>query len=489
MIPIASAPCESTERNVPLAVDLDGTLIAGDTLAESALLLIKQKPWHLLLLLFWLLHGRTRLKAEVANRVELRVETLPYRQDIVGYLEAEHLAGRKLVLVTAAHRTVADAVARHLCLFDEVVASDEQTNRKGTAKRDELIKRFGVGGFDYIGDSRADLPVWAASRIAHVAAYDRNIAALAQAVGAERGRAFVSARPGVRTWLRAIRARQWVKNILIFIPLVLAHRPEVRGVAELLVAFLAFSLLASSTYVINDLFDLAADRKHPAKRARPFASGELPISQGLFVALALVLAALGLGAVLGAGTLTCLLLYLALALLYSSYLKQEPILDVVVLAFLYTLRLITGGAAAGVYLSPWLFQFSLFLFVSLALVKRYSELYRLKIEQAGDGRARGYCLADLSTVSQAGIASGLLAGLILALYVNSPEVQHLYTWPHALWGTCPIFIYWIARMWLLAGRGEMNEDCIVFAFRDRISYFAGLGIVALMIIGLMPHAG
>jgi 4-hydroxybenzoate polyprenyltransferase/phosphoglycolate phosphatase-like HAD superfamily hydrolase len=486
---IASPACESAERNVPLAVDLDGTLIASDSLAESALLLIKQKPWYVFRLLWWLLAGRTKLKSEIGKRVQLGCDTLPYRQEIVGYLEAQHAAGRKLILATAAHRTVADGVAEHLRLFDEVLASDERTNQKGATKRDELIKRFGVRGFDYIGDSRADLPVWAASRMAHVAGFNPNIAALAQAVGAERGRAFVTARPGVRTWLRAIRVQQWVKNTLIFVPLILAHRLEAHAVARELAAFFGFSFLASSTYIVNDLFDLGADRKHPVKRNRAFASGELSISQGIFVALGLLLASLAFGALLGAKTLGCLLIYFAVALLYSWFLKQEPILDVVVLAFLYTLRLITGGVAASVHISMWLFQFSLFLFVSLALVKRYSELHRMKSERAGEGRARGYHLGDLTTISQTGIASGLLAGLVLALYVNGPDVQRLYAWPHALWGACPIFIYWITRLWLIAGRGGMHEDCIVFAFHDRVSYLAGLGIVALMLIGIMAHAG
>ena len=485
---IASPPNGSTERKVPLAVDLDGTLIAGDSLAESVVLLVRQRPACLLWLVFWLFQGKARLKAEVGKRVQLRGETLPYRAEIVGYLKAEHAAGRKLILATAAHQTVADAVAAHLRLFDEVLASDESNNRKGTAKRDELIKRFGMRGFDYIGDSRADLPIWAASRTAHVAGYSRNIAALAQAVGAERGRAFATARPGIRTWIRAIRVQQWVKNTLIFVPLVLAHRLEERALVRELLAFFGFSFLASSAYIINDLFDLAADRKHPVKRGRPFASGELPISRGLLVSLALVAVSLGLGVALGAQTLACLAVYFGVSLLYSSFLKDEPILDVVVLASLYTLRLITGGVAAGIHISMWLFQFSLFLFVSLALVKRYSELHRLKIERSGDGRARGYRLADLTTVSQAGIASGFLAGLVLALYINSTDVQHLYLWPHALWGACPIYTYWIVRIWLVAGRGEMNEDCIVFAFHDRTSYLAGIGIVILMLIGALHHA-
>lgn len=486
---IATPHGEFAERDVPLAVDLDGTLIAGDSLAESALLLIKEQPWCLLLIPFWLLQGRAKLKSEVAQRVRLAGEMLPYRPEIVGYLQAERAAGRKLILATAAHHTIAEAVAEHLRLFDEVLASDGATNPKGSDKRDELVRRFGVRGFDYLGDSPADIPVWAASRVAHLTGTSRHVAALAEAVGAEQGRAFAAPQPELRTWLRAIRCQQWVKNSLIFVPLILAHRFQALALLRNLAAFFAFSFLASSAYIVNDLFDLGADRKHPVKCRRPFASGELSIPRGLAVALGLLAAALGLGAAIGGATLAVLAVYFAAALLYSSVLKQEPVLDVVVLASLYTLRLIVGGFAGGVHISMWLFQFSLFLFLSLALVKRYSELHRMRQDQPDGGRARGYRVADLATISQAGIGSGFLAALVLALYINSTAVQRLYAWPHALWGACPIFLYWITRIWLIAGRGEMNEDCIVFAFHDRVSYLAALGIAAVAILGALRHAG
>jgi len=468
-------------------VDFDGTLIASDSLVESLVALLKRQPWCVLLLPVWALKGKVALKAEIAKRVHLRVETLPYRADLIDHLRAEREAGRMLVLATAAHHSIADAVAAHLKIFDDVLATDGQINTKGTAKRDALVERFGMRGFDYIGDHRADVPVWGASRVAHVAGGRRGLPELAHRAGASLGQPFVSAGPGLRIWLRAIRVHQWVKNLLLFVPMVMAHRLDARTALTVAAGFLAFSLLASGTYLINDLLDLDADRKHPSKRSRPFASGQIPLTQGIVAALLLIVAGFGLGTILGTRPLVYLLLYFVVTIAYSLRLKYHPILDVVALAFLYTLRILAGGAAADVRISQWLFQFSVFLFLSLALVKRYSELHRIQTEGDGDRSARGYRPADLTIVSQFGICAGLIAGLVLALYVNGPDVQLLYPKPHVLWAVCPVFVYWIVRVWLIAGRGGMNEDPILFAFRDRTSYLAGLAILIVMFLAMLPH--
>ena len=391
------------------------------------------------------------------------------------------------MLATAAHHSIADAVAAHLKIFDEVVATDGQTNTKGTAKRDALLARFGMRGFDYIGDDRADLPVWGASRVAHVAGNRRDLPELAQMAGAALGQPFSSARPGLRIWIREMRVHQWVKNVLLFIPMVMAHRVDARTTLTIAIAFLSFSLLASGTYLINDLLDLDADRKHPSKRSRPFASGKIPLAQGVLAAFLLIVTAFGLGTTLGIRPVVYLLLYFVVTIAYSLRLKHHPILDVVALAFLYTLRILAGGAAADIRISQWLFQFSVFLFLSLALVKRYSELHRLELAGTGDRSARGYRAADLTIVSQFGISAGLIAGLVLALYVNSPEVRLLYRQPHILWAVCPIFVYWIVYVWLIAGRGGMGEDPILFAFRDRTSYLAGVTILIVMFLAMLPH--
>jgi 4-hydroxybenzoate polyprenyltransferase len=481
------ASASRVAAEVPLVVDLDGTLIAGDTLFESTLLLAKTKPWIVLNVPFWLLQGRAALKARVSGQTTLAPDSLPYRQDVLNFLSEQRASGRRIVLATAAHRNIAESVASYLGLFDDVIASDSNTNRKGDLKRAELVERYGTRGFDYIGDSRADLPVWTDCRTAHMAGSGVRFLRVVQDSGATPGRLFPGARPKLSTWIRALRCYQWVKNLLIFVPLALSHRLKLQSAAFLLAAFIAFSLLASGTYIVNDLLDLAADRRHPKKRNRPFASGVLSIPQGVAMAFFLLAVSLSSAGALGAGVLACFLTYLALTLAYSSFIKRKPIIDVVVLAVLYTLRLIVGGVAGHVFLSHWLFQFAIFLFLSLAFVKRYSELHRLKLSDPVQGKARGYYATDLDTISQAGIASGLLAALVLAMYVDSPEVRRLYARPEVLWIACPIFIYWISWIWLVARRGNMNEDPILFAFRDKTSYLVVFLMVVATLIGIVPY--
>lgn len=472
---------------VPLAVDLDGTLISTDTLFESALSLIRQKPLAIFWMAAWLLRGKAVLKSELARRFQPSADNLPYRAGLLDYLRQQRAAGRTLVLATASHRSTADSVAAHLGLFDEVLATSDTVNLKGALKRDELVKRYGLRGFDYIGDSKADIPVWSACRTGLVAGRMEALPGAARAAGAQQGEVFPSPRPSFKTWLRSMRVYQWVKNVLVFVAPLLNHHIDATVLKEMAVAFLGFSFVASGTYVANDLFDLAADRKHPRKCKRPLASGELSIAQGIALSVGLVTAGILLSLLINKLLLACLLIYLVLTLLYSSFLKGKPILDAVVLAVLYTLRIYSGGLATGAYVSPWLFQFSMFLFLSLAFVKRYSEVRRLRYNRRGDTPGRNYRLQDLSIISQAGIGSGLMAGLVLALYVNGREIERLYPRPEALWGVCPLFVYWIIRVWLIAHRGNMNEDPILYAFGDRVSYIVGFLIVLFVLIGLIPQ--
>jgi 4-hydroxybenzoate polyprenyltransferase/phosphoserine phosphatase len=471
---------------LPLAVDLDGTLVATDTLFESALSLIRQRPFSILLFLVWLTRGKAVLKAEIAKRVTPHAESLPYRRDLVEFLQGERNKGRTIVLATAAHRTIADSVAAWLGIFEVVLASTDAVNLKGTLKRDALVKLYGSRGFDYIGDSKSDNPVWAACRIGHVAGPMRRLPRSVLATGTQQGEAFSPAQPGVKTWLREIRVYQWVKNLLVFVPALLNHHFDAQILKALATAFLGFSFLASATYVLNDIFDLEADRRHPRKCRRPLASGQISIRLGMSIATVL-LAACILLALTSLQLAACLLVYLVLTLLYSSYIKGKPIIDVVVLAMLYTLRVYAGGLVSRAYVSPWLFQFSIFLFLSLAFVKRYSELQRSSLQPSLGAHGRGYRVEDLSIIGQAGLGSGLLAGLVLALYVNGQDTLKVYPHPEMLWGVCPLFVYWIIRVWLVAHRGNMHEDPILFAFRDRVSYIVAFLIVVLVILGLSPH--
>jgi len=486
-IPV-SLPAEDSIDHVPLVVDLDGTLIATDTLLEGALRVLKQEPRSLLQLGTWLVQGKAVLKAAVAHHSPLNAETLPYRPAVLEFLQAQRLQGRKIVLATAAHQSTAYAVAVHLGLFDEVIASTDTDNLKGRRKRDALIQRFGIRGFDYIGDARADIPVWSVCRTAYAAGHMSSVPRAALVDGSKQGGSFATPRANLRTWVRLMRVYQWVKNLLVFIPAFLNHSIDLTSLKSVLVTFFAFSFVASGTYIFNDLFDLESDRKHPRKCKRPLAAGEISITQGVVMAHLLLLGGLLMGASIGLVLVLCLLTYFALTSLYSAFLKRKPVLDVITLAMLYTVRVYSGGLVSGAYVSPWLFQFSIFFFLSLAFVKRYSELRRLRYQRQFDAPGRGYRLGDLSIISQAGIGSGMIAGLVLALYINAQELQRTYPHPHMLWGVCPLFIYWIVRVWLVAHRGNMQEDPILFAFHDRVSYIVGSLIVAAVILGLTPYA-
>jgi 4-hydroxybenzoate polyprenyltransferase len=470
--------------SVPLVVDLDGTLVTTDTLFENAALLLRQRPWLILSMVLWLFRSKAALKSEIASRAQVKAEYLPFRPELVAWLQSESDAGRQIVLATGAHQVTADAIAVHLGFFHEVLATNDRLNLTGSAKRDVLVKRFGLGGFDYVGNSREDVPAWRACRIAHVAG--RGHIPSGPAI---HGTSFSGPRLEFGSWLRAARAYQWVKNLLVFVPALLNHHMDLRILADLVITFFAFSFTASGTYIANDLFDLESDRQHSRKRKRPLASGDLTISQGVLTVALLVVAGFGLGALVGMSLMIALLAYIFISLGYSVFLKNKPILDVVALAFLYTLRVYTGGIVAGAWISPWLFQFSMFLFLSLAFVKRYSELRRLRSLRKRDAPGRGYRLVDLALISQAGVGSGLIAGLILALYADSQEIQHLYPHPRALWCLCPIFVYWIVRVWIIAHRGNMTDDPILYAFGDKVSYIVGFAIVAAVLLAMMPYAG
>ncbi len=475
-----------TVEQTPLVVDLDGTLVHSDTLYESAFRLIRHHPWNVFRLIWWLLAGRARLKAEIAARVATPPDLLPWNRDLVAFLRTERALGRQIVLATASHESVARAVSNHVGCFDAVIGSTESRNLKGRAKRDELVRRFGVRGFDYVGDSRSDIAVWAASRVAHPAGTMRHVPPAALAEGAIPGVGFPAPRPSLRHVLRELRTHQWIKNILVFAPAALNHHISWAIATKLGAAFVAFSLTASGAYVFNDLFDLDADRRHPRKRHRPLAAATISIPVGVALACLASAGGLGIGITLGPSFEIWLLIYAAMTVGYSVFLKNKPVVDVVALAILYTIRIYAGGAAVSVWISPWLVQFSIFLFLSLAFVKRYSELKKLEESDRREELARGYRPADMPLIGQSGTASGYIAALVLVLYVNGKEMEHLYPRPELLWGVCPVFVYWITRVWLVTYRGNMNEDPILFAVGDRVSYFAGL-IIVLFIAGALTR--
>jgi len=464
----------SEDLTVPLCVDLDGTLIKSDLLWESLVRLLQRNPLYLIAAVVWWSGGRAALKQQLARRVAVDPAHLPYHEPFLEYLRAQRAAGRRLLLVTASDRALAALVAEHVGLFDEVLASDGQTNLRGRNKGAHLAGRFGERGFDYAGNSSVDLPVWARAREALVVNAPAGLVARARQLGTVGGVFPGAGGVPVAAAIRALRPHQWVKNLIIFVPLITSHKINQLPLAlDALSAFIAFSLCASGVYLVNDLCDLDADRVHPAKRERPFAAGALPLQAGL-IGAPLLLAAGLLGAwCLAPACGAVAALYLVLTTAYSCGLKRLALVDVFCLAGLYTLRLVAGHESTGVAYSAWLLVFSMFLFLSLALVKRFVELSTPRAKEAGAVHGRGYLPGDAPLVSSLGAASGFMAVLVLALYVNSQEVRALYAQPLLLLLVCPLMLYWISRVWLKAHRAEMHDDPIVFAIRDPISYLVG----------------
>ncbi|HZY18407.1 MAG TPA: UbiA family prenyltransferase [Ramlibacter sp.] len=465
---------------LPIAVDLDGSLVRTDTLHELALALLRTRPLDVLLLPFWLARGKAHLKHAIASRVGFDAATLPYNEPLLAWLKQQKSAGRRLVLCTGADGLVAHAVAHHLGIFDQVLVSADGINLAGSNKRRALEREFGPRGFDYVGNADIDLDVWGAAHAAVVVSPSASLAARASQVSEVLA---VFREPlRLRTVGKALRVHQWIKNLLLFVPLIAAHQlGDPALLAAALVAFVSFSLCASGVYVANDLMDLESDRAHPRKRHRPFASGALPIASGMVLAPALMLAGFSLAVWLGADFAAWLAAYLALTAAYSARLKRLLLVDCVVLALLYTLRVVAGAAATGIELSFWLLAFAVFLFFSLAFVKRYVELRTLCDRREATIRGRGYIAQDVAIVQAIGIASGYAAVVILSLYLQGDTVRALYRRPEAMWGAVLLMLFWISWVWMKASRGEVDDDPVVFAAKDLTSLLVGLGIVACFV--------
>jgi 4-hydroxybenzoate polyprenyltransferase len=485
------APTDASNRpdsDIPLCVDLDGTLIRSDLLIESALNLVRRNPMYALRFGGWLLRGKAHLKREIAARSEVDVALLPYEPRVIELLRTED-AQRKRVLCTASDQKFADAVAAHVGHFDEVLASDGVRNLSGANKGDTLRDRFGDRGFDYAGNAAPDLLVWRHARRAIVVNASPSLAKRAAQV-APVEHEFAREGSSPRIWVKALRLHQWLKNALVFLPLLAAHRLfhpnsfvlDADSIALALLAFFCFGLCASGVYVLNDLLDLESDRNHPRKRLRPFAAGTLPLQAGLIAAPLLTLVSFALALVVTPKFALVLFGYWLLTLAYSFKLKRIAMLDTVVLASLYTVRIVAGTVAIHVALSFWLLAFSMFLFLSLAMIKRYTELHSLLQQGRNRTDGRGYEVDDLSLIQSLGGSSGYLAVLVLALYINSTASEALYKHPQILWMLCPLLLYWISRIWLKTHRGLMHDDPVVFALTDRVSRVV-LALCAFVIVG------
>ncbi len=471
-----------TDTNkIPICVDLDGTLIKTDLLVESLFILIRTNLFYVFLIPYWLTKGRAFLKYEIAKRVELDVSTLPYRIGFLEYLRNEHSNGKILILATATNEYIANQVADYLGIFNGVVASDNVSNIKGQTKSNLLVERFGESGFDYAGDNLTDIAIWKKSRKSIVVGASKRTIRSVEKISSMT--TFFDCEPFRIVYIvKALRIHQWLKNLLIFAPILAAHQlTNVELFMKSLVGAFSFCLCASSIYILNDFFDLQFDREHEKKRHRPLASGNLSPFVGLFFVPILLLLSFSTSIFLLPFEFSFILgTYFLVSIVYSLYLKSYLLIDVITLAALYTARIIAGSAATFIMPSFWMLAFSMFLFLSLALVKRYTELYRIASRGNSTSRGRGYVIKDLESLMSLGTSSGYIAVLVLALYINSLEVKERYSYPEGIWLLCPLLLYWTSRLWVRTGRGSVNDDPVVFAMQDRASRWT-LGIALLIL--------
>jgi len=481
--PIAQpqAPIEALR---PLCVDLDGTLVKSDTLIDSLLALLRTHPALAFKLPGRLLRGKAAFKAFITASVSLDVAHLPYNRTLLQFLHKERARGRDLYLTTGADLALARRVAAHLGIFTDVLGSDGTTNLTGSKKLLSLRSRLDSGAFDYVGNDTPDLPLLAHATLPMVANPSLGLRIRLRARGIRPAHEFLERRSALQSLLKAVRLHQWAKNLLIFVPLLLSHALSAGKLLMAMAAFCCFSLTASSAYIVNDLLDIEADRRHPRKRLRPFASGDLSAFAGILIAAIFLFVGLVGGQLLPGGFYAWLLVYLATTLAYSLYLKRIALVDVLALSGLYILRLLAGGAVTQTPISHWLAGFSMFLFLSLAIVKRFAELENLRASNSSPRNERGYLLADLAQLRSFGTASAYAAVVVFAIYISGADVVKLYRQPRLLWLIVPFMILWLNRVWLLASRGELDEDPVAFALTDRMSQLIGVAVAAIALLAL-----
>jgi len=471
---------------VPLIVDLDGSLVKSDLMVEGALSMLTKGVRESFSLFSVFAQSKSAFKERVAKCATIDATLLPYNRSVLDLMSRALADGRKVYLATASHRIHADAVAKHLPGIEGVYATEHGINLSGSAKAKALITHFGEGGFDYVGNSRTDVAIWAVSAQRFVVG----------ARSAELKRAFKDLNlvnidkpqprfaDSFKIWLRVVRAHQWVKNSLVFVPLLVSHDFTLPNEVDATLAFMAFCLCASASYIINDLLDLQSDRQHRSKCKRPIASGEVGILDAVQVGLTLLIASLVIGLLVSPAFAGIVLLYLALTLSYTFFLKQKLFVDVIALAILYSIRVAAGAVAVNVAISEWLLCFSLFTFTSLALIKRYVDLtYRAEAGALQNSR-RGYETRDIPVVGGLAMATSMNAVLVFALYLSSIDVKHHYRHPLALFMICPLLLFFFGRAMFLAHRLHMADDPIVFAFKDWPSRLVALCCLVLITIAI-----
>ncbi len=458
----------------PLYVDLDGTVIKTDLLFESILLLLKKNPLQALLIPFWLIKGKAYLKHQLARRVSIPIELLPLNLEFIRYLQEQVERGRNIILISASSQIPVREVSDHLGFFIDAMGSDESHNLKSQNKLTRILQLNPAGGFSYAGNSSEDMVVWSEASEIILVNCDKSLASSLQH-NADQVKHFDARTSPLEKFWQAIRPHQWLKNTLIFLPLILSHQLNQPSLLlQACIAFISFSLVASSVYLLNDMLDLNSDRQHQTKRLRPFASGDLPLAYGYLGAPLLLILGFGVALTLPAQFVMVLLGYWLLTSLYSFYLKSIFLLDVLTLASLYTWRVIAGSAAISVVTTFWLLAFSFFLFLGLAMVKRYTEFSNLQTLGKSSIDGRGYTVQSLYTLSTLGGISSLTAVAVFAFYINASDTTELYNRPLVLWMICPLLLYLLWRIWALARQGKLDEDPVLFAITDRRSQFVAV---------------
>ena len=469
---------------LPLCVDLDGSLLLTDTLWESTLKLLAKNILYVFLIPLWLMSGKAAMKRRISERVSLAYHLLPHNEPLVDYLRQQKQAGRKLVLITAADEKIANGIADHLDLFDVILASNGKQNLSGRHKANILNEHFGENGYVYAANAAVDIAVWQHAAAAIVVNAQKGLLQKARSMFSIEKEFQTETRSGLSSVIKAIRPHQWIKNTLLFVPLILSHQLAPESIATNVLAFVAFCLVASAIYVINDLFDLDSDRLHDTKKLRPFASGALSIQAGCWMALVLLILATVLAFSISMQFALIIAGYVLLTSLYTLRLKRMVLIDVLTLTSLYTIRIIAGAVAIDVPVSYWLLTYSIFIFLSLGLVKRYIELHNLFTKYSEKRKARGYSVNDLPVVLLFGVCSGFVSVLVMVLYINDLQASKLYAQPAWLWIVCMAVLYWINRIWLLAHRGELHEDPVLFAVHDRTSYLIVLIVLLSLFLAL-----
>lgn len=467
-----------------LVVDLDGTLLRTDMLFETFWSAFGRSWKSLFRAGRAVLKGKAALKRRLVQDGTVDIATLPYDPEVIAYIQRWRAEGGRTALVTASDEQIAQGIGTHLGIFDDVYGSDGHRNLKGPDKAAFLMDHYATDGFAYMGDAKADMPVWAAADHAITVNIAKGLQKRVNALS-PTAEHLSTVPASLKPYLKALRPHQWLKNILVFLPMLAAHQYDATTIMQSALAFVAFSMIASAGYVFNDLLDLAADRAHPRKRLRPFASGALPIAHGSWLGAGMLVAGFTIAASMSVYLFLTLLAYFVITMAYSLDLKRRMVVDICTLAGLYTMRLAAGGVATGLTLSVWLMAFSIFFFLALAAVKRQAELIDTAKRGKLSASGRGYLVDDLPIMSQVAISAGFVSVLVMALYVNSPSVTSLYSFPQALWAVCLILLYWITRIVMMTHRGWMHDDPVVFAAKDRISQFCGVAIVVCALGGTL----